>query len=121
MQTKQRMLIAGAGLAALSTGREASLGVIENRGQAMPEDARRAVMGPDARRDRKDRKRDAALELVRMSNETLVVAHLHPRWLRQAVDDMMDAGANVTHGIVNHLREQGPEAARATVEAFRGQ
>lgn len=115
------MLIAGASLAALSMGREASLGVIENRGQAMPEDARRAVMGPDARRDRKDRKKTAAQELVRMSNETLVVAHLQPRWLRQAVLDMMDAGAVITHAAVDHLRAQGPEAARMVVEAYRGQ
>lgn len=81
--------------------------VIENRGQAMPKGARRAI---EDRAHAKAVSRAAAQELIGISNQTLVVAHLHPRWLRKAVEDMMDTGANVTLADVQTLRDLGPAA-----------
>lgn len=92
--------------------------VVENRGQAMPKGARRAVQA--SRTDRHRMKREAALELMDMSRRTLVVTHLHPRWLRECVSDMMAAGANIDMTAVDMLREAGPEGARMVVEAYVG-
>jgi hypothetical protein len=114
---------AGAAYAALaatiaSRDMAATSRMIENRGQAMPKGAQRAIR--DSREDRKASKRAAAAELVRISNQTLVVSHLHPRWLRECVSDMMAAGANIDMASVDMLRDAGPEGARMIVGAYRG-
>lgn len=87
--------------------------VIENRGQALPKGAMKAASG--GRRERKDRDRAAAMDLQRISNQTLVVAHLHPRWLRRAVEEAMDLGAVVTHRDVDAIRAADPDTWRDAV------
>lgn len=102
-------LIAGAAVTTEPTGPN----VIRNRGNdALPRDALRAV---DPTRARKQRARAAAQELVAVSNATLVVAHLHPRWLRQAVEVCMDDGAHVDAAFIERLRALGPEGVMATI------
>lgn len=102
-------LRSGSVLAMLAAGLavEAPSRVIENNGQAMPKGAQRAIR--DARSTGKDHSRKAAEELVRISNQTLVVAHLHPRWLRQMVERAMDLGAEVTLADVDAMRAAGPD------------
>lgn len=92
--------------------------VIHNDGQAMPKGALRSVQG--SRTDRRSLKREAALELMDMSRKTLVVTHLHPRWLRQCVIDLMAAGANIDMAAVELLKSYGPQGAQMIVEAYDG-
>lgn len=90
--------------------------VIENRGQAMPKGALKAAQG--SRQDRRASTKAAAQELVGMSNQTLVVAHLHPRWLREAVEALMDKGALIDMAWVESLKAGGPEAAKLAVSVY---
>lgn len=90
--------------------------VIENRGQALPKGAR--IASQANRRDRHKMKHEAALELMDMSRKTVVVAHLHPRWLRRAVEGLMDKGAEIDMARVERLKADGPEAAKLAVEVY---
>lgn len=90
--------------------------VIENRGQALPKGALKAAQG--SRQDRRASTKAAAQELVSMSNQTLVVAHLHPRWLRQAVNALMDKGAHIDMAWVEQLKALGPEGAATAVQVY---
>lgn len=90
--------------------------VIENRGQALPKGAR--IASQANRRERMAKTRAAAQELVGISNQTVVVAHLHPRWLRRAVEGLMDKGAEIDMAWVERLKADGPEAAKLAVEVY---
>lgn len=89
-----------------AAGRNIAPQVIENRGQAMPKGAQRAVQ--TSRPERHRMKKEAALELMDMSRKTLVVAHLHPRWLRRCVEELMGMGAVLTAQDVEDLRNHKP-------------
>lgn len=105
-------------LAKASTAQPAA--VIANKGQAMPKGARRTVEG--SRADRKAQAKAAAAALMDLGmddgRERLVVAHLQPRWLRAAVEALMDKGAVIDDEWVERLRAGGPDAARTAVEVY---
>lgn len=83
--------------------------VIENQGQAMPKGAMRAAMG--SRSERRARVKAAAMDLMDVSRRTLVVAHLHPRWLRQRVEEAMGRGVILSEDGIARLRRLGPARA----------
>jgi hypothetical protein len=91
----------------LAAGTEPLFGsrVVENRGQAMPKGAQRAISG--SRGERKAKTRAAANELAVISQKTLDVSHLHPRWLRELVLRALGAGQEVTQEDVGRWRAQG--------------
>lgn len=116
MRTAFAVLSAATVVAMMNDAARPQPGVIENRGQAMPKGALKAAQG--SRQDRRKSTKAAAQELVGMSNQTLVVSHLHPRWLRDAVNGLMDKGANVDWAWVETLKSGGPEAAKLAVEIY---
>jgi len=108
--------LSSASVAAMLAEAAAQPRVIHNDGQAMPKGALQAAKG--SRRDRRDKTKAAAQELVAVSNATVVVAHLHPRWLRQAVEGLMDKGAEIDMAWVEQLRALGPQGAATAVHVY---
>lgn len=106
-----------ASIAAMLAAAQPGPRVIENRGQALPKGALKAAQG--SRTDRRASAKAAAAELVGMSNQTLVVAHLHPRWLRELVNAAMDAGQAVTMADVDRWRAQGETLGRIGLKLIR--
>jgi hypothetical protein len=80
--------------------------VIENRGQAMPKGAQRAVRG--SRHDARTRAKGATAELVGASQGQIVLGHIHPRWLRAEVTELLDLGLYVDLAIMGSMRDEGP-------------
>lgn len=52
-------------------------------------------------------KRAAVNDLVRASQASLVLAHIHPRWLRERVATVIDAGHDVTEADIARWRAEG--------------
>lgn len=52
-------------------------------------------------------KRAAVNDLVRASQASLVLAHIHPRWLRERVAATIDAGHDVTEADIARWRAEG--------------
>ena len=91
--------------------------VIENRGQAMPKGARLAIAG--SRAERKAKIRAATNELVEIGQRTLVVSHLHPRWLRELVGEALTAGAALDEATVTTWRNGGLAYAHAELNKLK--
>lgn len=58
------------------------------------------------RGQRKLAARDAANTLAGCKN--IVLGHIHPRWLRQEVESLLDAEVEVDDAVLAALRERGP-------------
>lgn len=94
--------------------------VIANKGQAMPKGAQRAIQG--TRAGRKAQAKAAGHDLMALGmddgRERVVVSHLQPRWLRKAVETLMDKGATVDEDWIDRLRAKGPAAALLDAEVY---
>lgn len=77
--------------------------VIENKGQAMPKGAARAAQAPRAHR--KASTRAAYLELTAVAQHTVVLNHIHPRWVRDVVAGRMLLGVDVTADDIAIIRK----------------
>jgi hypothetical protein len=113
------MLAVSAGVALMAAGQLATateeaelrrLGqVTKNTGQAMPRGARIAAGAEQRNRGQAKRKtRKAAADLVDATGRTIVLGHIHPRWLRRQAERMMDAGFRVTSEVIEGLRKEPP-------------
>jgi predicted anti-sigma-YlaC factor YlaD len=90
--------------------------VIENKGgDALPKDALKAVSG--SRRERKARLRAATAELAAVDQVALV--HVQPAWLREAVGELLDAGARIDRAALDDLRREGPQRVARIVAHFK--
>lgn len=47
-------------------------------------------------------------ELVELSENTIILGHIHPRWLRAAVDQALSAGEIVDTDWIEQRRRRGP-------------
>ena len=94
--------------------------VIANKGQAMPKGAQRAIQG--TRAERKAQAKAAGHDLMALGRddgkERIIVAHLQPRWLRKAVETLMDKGAEIDEAWIDRLRAKGPAAALLDAEVY---
>jgi hypothetical protein len=76
--------------------------------QGLAEVARQNQAAKAQRSKGKALARRAVSELVRASQNTIVLEHLHPRWLRNAVTARLDAGEAITQADVDQMRAAGP-------------
>lgn len=115
MDRKKIMLAVSAGVALMATGQLAAateeaelrrLGqVTKNTGQAMPRGARIAAGAEQRNRgEAKRATRRAVGDLVDATQRTVVLAHIHPRWLREMANRAMDLGERVTQDDIDRWR-----------------
>lgn len=89
---------------------------IEARDQAAFDEAaaKREAVGmrdPYHRRRLKRSKAAAVRELVEAGQGQIVLAHIHPRWLRELVEAELNAGYTVSDGDIARWKAQGPALA----------
>lgn len=118
MERKQEMQTHSAGAAMMAAGvldaadeeRELKkLGkVYRNNGQAMPRGARIAAGAEQKDRGAAKRAtRKAVADLVDATGRTIVLSHVHPRWLRGYVEMAMEMGQRVTEADISRWRAEG--------------
>lgn len=119
MDRKKQMLAVSAGVAMIASGaleahsdeeRELKrLGkVYRNNGQAMPRGARIAAGAEQKDRGAAKRAtRKAVADLVDATGRTIVLSHVHPRWLRGYVEMAMEMGQRVTEADISRWRAEG--------------
>jgi hypothetical protein len=105
MDKKLIILASASLLAAAAARRDDGLQVIENRGQAMPKGAARAVRPPRAHR--RASAAAASRELMGVQQGHIILGHIHPRWLRAEVEAKLDAGEDVDMTWIAERRARG--------------
>lgn len=89
--------------AALAISRE----VAADRAQAItPQELERRTAGP-TRGQRKALARGVERELLNTGKQTIVLGHIHPRWLREEIARRFDAGETISDERIEQLRAIG--------------
>lgn len=99
---KKAYLVAGGSLAAAAAmlNRRDRDGALSADQFAQRQQLRAQVM----RRRGKSTLKAATSDLVLAGRETIVLEHIHPRWLRQEVDRRLAAGETITEERIEQLR-----------------
>lgn len=100
-------------LAAASMMHTAGRLAAQDRAQAISvqelERRQREAQGP-SRGEKRQLAARAAAEIQAVAEHTVVLAHIHPRWLRREVEALLDAGQDVDNQDIARIRAQGPRA-----------
>lgn len=68
----------------------------------------KAARGPSPKQRRAQIAKADHNDLVVTSQRQIVLGHIHPRWLRKAVETMLDYGQDVTQADIDAMRAEGP-------------